>query len=309
MKEDQFFNVIEKLNKEKSDLQNGREYKLGSAILRYSYNITHFKVSELVKDIKDKIAARAIAKKYTVTNGHHPSIKYLSDCSYKKPKIAIYTCVIGNYDNVQRPLVTFDNVDFFLLTDNPDLYKNNYDDWQIIRLPNNILRMGNILANRYVKLHPHEFFSSYEYTIYMDGNIRVVGDVRQFILQCSEKTGVAMHFHRERDCIYQEANVCCMLRRGNAEYIKKQMIRYKKDGFPEHFGMNEATIIVSDINNEVSKNLEDSWWNEFIKSHSLRDQLAWPYVLWKQGFCIDDVGFLGNNIYQNYKLEIVKHRR
>ena len=82
---------------------------------------------------------------------------------------------------------------------------------------------------------------------------------------------------------------------------------YKREKFPKKYGMNEATIIVSDINNRESQRLLDEWFKEFKRSKSLRDQLAWPYILWKNKYIIDDVGSLGNNIFQDNKIELVKH--
>ena len=53
--------------------------------------------------------------------------------------------------------------------------------------------------------------------------------------------------------------------------------------------------------------LLEKWWNEFYMSESLRDQLSLPYVLWKNGYSIDQVGTLGNNVYDNTKLQITPH--
>ena len=39
----------------------------------------------------------------------------------------------------------------------------------------------------------------------------------------------------------------------------------------------------------------------------MRDQLSFPYVLWKNHYCIDDIGFLGNNLRACPKLIIKSH--
>lgn len=71
--------------------------------------------------------------------------------------------------------------------------------------------------------------------------------------------------------------------------------------------MNEATVIVSDLKNEKSVELLELWWQEFIKSESFRDQLAWPFVLWENNLMIEDIGNLGNDIYKNPLVEIERH--
>ena len=140
----------------------------------------------------------------------------------------------------------------------------------------------------------------------MDGNVQVVSDLTALteIAKCS-KIGIAMHKHPARKCAYVEAQVCIASKRGNADAIKKQMERYRKEGFPENFGFCEATVIATDLRNPNAKQIMECWWNEFCNTGSGRDQLSFPYVLWKNGFSINDVGLLGNNILFNPKFRII----
>lgn len=307
MTEKDFFKAIEKLNKEKIELKNKLEYKIGERLLANYLYFKKMKFNKIFKNINDKIASNIIKKKFIKINKTNNFNYYDYDYDYKKNKIVVYTCVIGEYDNIQKPLIQLDNVDYVLLTDKVEYYEKFKDIYSIKKIPDNILFKGNILANRYIKFHPFEFFENYDYAIYLDGNVRVISDISNFISCCSEKTGIAMHRHRERNCIYDEATVCKLLRRGNLKLIKKQIMKYKEDGFPENFGMCEATVIVTNLKNITMKKLMNDWWNEFEKTGSLRDQIAFPYVIWKNNYKIDDIGNLGENIYENYKLELVKH--
>ena len=116
-----------------------------------------------------------------------------------------------------------------------------------------------------------------------------------------------MHRHGARDCVYDEAMVCLLYRRGSAKKIKEQMAKYCSEGFPKNYGLNEANVIVADLKNNRSSNLLNEWWNELLCAGSLRDQLAWPYVLWKNKLSVDDVGCLGVDVYTNAKFQINKH--
>ena len=301
---EEIYEALERLNKEKNELKTSKEYKIGHAIKKYCKCIMKFKYKQLINDIKNKKAKNIITKKY-----YHPTNSEIkeNEIDYKKVKIAIYTCILGGYDNIQIPLVKFDNVDYYIFTDEIEKYKGYNNIYNVVKIPEKIQNNGNIIANRYIKFHPSEFFKSYDYAIYMDGNVRIVSDIRTFVKRCSIKTGIAMHTHRERNCIYEEAQVCKLLRRGNKNKIDQQIKQYREEGFPAKFGMNEATIIVSDLKNNEASRLLLEWYNEFVKSQSLRDQLAWPYVLWKNNYKIEDVGNLGNDIYKNYKVEMVRH--
>ena len=72
--------------------------------------------------------------------------------------------------------------------------------------------------------------------------------------------------------------------------------------------MAEANIIVTDLKNKNGKKIFELWWDEFQKSKSLRDQLAFPYVIWKNDIKIDCITTLGNNVYDNPKVERISHK-
>ena len=116
-----------------------------------------------------------------------------------------------------------------------------------------------------------------------------------------------MFRHHSRKCIYIEEKACLLQNKGNKDKIIEQINKYKSDNFPANFGLLEGTIIVSNLKSKKAKNLLIDWWNEFYESESLRDQLSLPYVLWKNNYKIDDIGFLGNNIRACPKLLFFSH--
>lgn len=118
---------------------------------------------------------------------------------------------------------------------------------------------------------------------------------------------MAMFKHHTRDCIYDEEKVCNIYKKGKKEKIKKQIEKYISEGFPKNFGMLEGNVIVTDLKNKNSLKIQNSWWEEFLNSESLRDQLSLPYVLWKLNYRINDIGTLGNDVYRCPKFEFVKH--
>ena len=307
MSEIELYKAIEELEKEKRNILESSAYRRILAGRKFLRHIKEKDFLSVKKMLFDKMAAIKIRRK-KYSHKLQPVIKN-NDVMYDKCKIAIYTAVIGDYDNIQRHLISFDNVDYILFVDNKEKYKDCDSRYDVRQIPSEILEKGQINANRYLKFHPYEFLNGYDYAIYLDGNVRIISDIRSFINYCSPLTGIAMHAHRNRDCIYDEAEVCVFYRKGIPDKIKKQMARYKSEGFPKHFGMNEATIIVSDLRNDVARRLLNIWWFEFEKSECKRDQLIWPYILWKNKLSINDIGCIGNDIYNNYKLEIIKHAK
>lgn len=297
-----FIEKIEQLNNEY--LSSG-EYALGIYV-RYLYSllkkkkfiqfmrmiVLHLKNKKNKKNIKEK-NIELVSKKYII---HNKMAK----------KIAIYTCITGNYDEIEEPLVLEEACDYFLFTNNKNL-KSKY--WNIQDIPEDIKKLDdNIKINRYIKMHPKELFSDYDYAIYIDGNIKLVSTVSQLIKNINSRTGLAIHRHCQRICIYDEIKACRAYNKGKYKNLKLQAKRYKKEGFPCDYGMLECNMLFSDLKNSNAPMIFNKWWEEYLQSESMRDQIALPYVLWKNNLKIDDVGNLGDNINKNYLLKINTHK-
>lgn len=223
----------------------------------------------------------------------------------QRPKIVVYTCIAGNYDRVIEPNFEFKNVDYILFTDE----KIKSEKWKVLPIPNNCRQESPVLTNRYVKMHPHEIFGEdYEYSIYIDGNIKVVGDVTP-MTYVVKKLGLALHRHSMRDDIRKEVYACISQKKGNKQKLLEQLNDYKRDGFPKRFGMLECNVIVVRLDNDKAREILNDWWKEFIRSGSMRDQISLPYVIWKKGYTIDDIGNLGYNVYRNPKLRKMEHKK
>ncbi len=294
--------IIEKLNLDYINIKNSNAYQIGERILKIKQYSRKFQYGKLLK----KVLQNKRIKKYNAHTACDNDFKLSSEevPSYQ-PRIAVYTCITGQYDKeILEPLIKPNNIDYYLYTDNIDLKTN---EWILRKLPANINDLDNILKNRYIKMHPHELFPEYDYSIYIDGNVEVISNLTDMTYAMKNNTGICMHMHQFRDCIYDEIEVCRIRKKGNYKKMKLQVERYQRAGFPRHFGMLEATIIVTDLKNEKSRTLYDEWWKEFINSESYRDQISLQYIIWKNGLKISDFGSLGKNLYRNPKFRINIH--
>ena len=306
--ENELLKKIEELNLEIINLQNSKEYKTGEEIIKFKYLVKRLKFITIFKRILRKIYRGKNLKRYNDYREKENEFRSNFD-ENNRPKIVVYTCVTGGYDKLISPLLKFKNIDYVAFTDNE---KEDNQEWNIRNIPEDIKKIkNNILINRYIKFHPYELFESqgYEYAIYVDGNVKVVSDLTDMTYVVNEKTGLAFHRHYLRDDISNEIETCRILKKGNYEKLKEQVEEYKQAGFPNHFGMLECNVIVSKLNNQNGKAILDYWWNEFEKKESYRDQISLPYVIWKQGYRIEDIGSLGQNVHKNPKLRIVLHTR
>ena len=293
--------ALENVNKDYLNVLYSKEYRMGKRVYKLKNALKHFNIKALIEFWKSMRIQKKVSKmSYTVSSNDTVYANDIESCIDAGEGV-VYTCVTGGYDNPGDPI--FVNTDFVFFTDKVD--ENNNNSAWIKRQVNQEGLKGNQI-NRYYKMHPWKVLENYRFSVYIDGNVQVVSDIRPlYKVAMDSKCGIAMHTHPGRHCAYVEARACILSKRGNPELIEKQMSRYREEGFPEDFGFCEATIIVVDNNNPVSKLIMENWWQEFLASGSGRDQIAFPYVVWKCGYKMDDIGVLGNNLLFNPKFRII----
>lgn len=156
-------------------------------------------------------------------------------------------------------------------------------------------------------MHPAEIFEGYDYSIYIDGNIKLISTISKLIQKVNENRGLAIHKHSSNNCISKEILDCRAYGKGNLKKLKEQVNRYFEKGFPKEYGMLECNVLVMDLKNKEAIHIFEDWWKEYLNSESRRDQIALPYVLWKNNVKVEEIGTLGENINKNPLFKINSH--
>lgn len=298
--------ILTRLIAQKRVLENSAEFRLGKQILLFKKLFLKGRFVQLYKRIHGNLRAHKLYTKYAdkkpIVSAPLP---ILGACIQTQgPSITVYTCIIGSYDVPKTPLLSYSNCRYLLYTDQTALHAHG---WEVCPLPPTAISQSNSTAkNRYLKFHPHEFFDT-DYSIYIDGNVQLLTDISDMLPPKSSKTGLGMFTHPYRDCIYTEVKACLCLGKGNKAKLNAQIAQYQQEGFPAHYGLNEATLIATDLHNPRSKEIMDAWWAEFLRSGSNRDQIALPYVLWKMGLKPTDIDNLGEDIRHDLRLQVHTH--
>lgn len=299
--ENKLLDCLEEENKKYKKLLNSKELILGKKLIKYIDKLKKMKLKSIFTDL---IISKKIRKLRINEQQQIKEVKYTR--KIQESKIIVYTCITGNYDNIIEPNFKDYNCDYILFSD--DVKKNTNSLWEIREIPDKIKKIkNNILINRYIKMHPFELFEDYDYAIYVDGNVRLISDVNSFIPFANVTTGLALHRHSRRICLYKEAQFCNIVGKGNKDKINKEMEKMKKDNMPYEFGLLECNFIVTHLKNQNARCILDEWWDEFENSKCYRDQIILPYVIWKNNFQLKDIGDLGNNIFENSKIRVEKH--
>lgn len=193
-------------------------------------------------------------------------------------KKVIYTVITGGYDTLKNQPKQ-DGFDFICFTDNKDLKS---DCWEIRQIPEELNNLSNVKKQRCLKILAHKYLPEYDFSVYIDGNVNILGNISDFIKNnCKEEDGYFfIGKHPERDCVYDEVNACIKYRKDKPETMKEQVEGYRQEGFPKHYGLAQSCIMFRYHNNPECIKLMEYWWNELkIKSH--RDQLSLFYSKWK----------------------------
>lgn len=191
-------------------------------------------------------------------------------------RIVVYTSITGGKDSLKAPR-SEDDVDWILFTDHLDAPMGTA--WE--GRPACKLFADPRRNSRAHKLLAHQYLAEYDYSLWIDGSIRLLASPRDLVDTYLHDADVALFRHPERDCLYAEATVCADAGHDDAEVLAAQVAAYRRAGHPEGAGLNECAVILRRHNARVAA-FDDAWWSEYCR-HSCRDQVSVNYVLRARG--------------------------
>ncbi len=225
----------------------------------------------------------------------------------KENKTVIYTAIFGGKDNLIEPKAVSKNCDYICFTDTD--FKSEI--WRVRKVEPPV-KDDPVRSARKYKILPHRFLSEYEYSVWVDGNLLIRGDLSGLIDRYLRGTNMAVFDHANykwnpghtklqiflnifrrdypyvRHCVYEEGEELIKMNamgayKDDSRTIRDQLDKYRGEGYPENNTLIQSSVLVRRHNApDVVKAMED-WWRE-VKYHSRRDQLSFNYVAWKNKF-------------------------
>lgn len=191
----------------------------------------------------------------------------------------VYTAIFGDYDSLTPlPEGCGCDLEFVCFTDNPGLQSSGWrivaDDLDASSAP--------ALKNRHYKILAHEHLRDYEQSLYVDGHITLRKCPCRLFDRYLDTALIAVPYHKDRDCIYEEAEYVLSDGKVPHDVVSAQMDFYRAEGFPAHFGLTENGILLRRHREERVIAAMQMWWREYSQ-RARRDQISLPYVLWKSG--------------------------
>lgn len=220
-------------------------------------------------------------------------------------RVAVYTCVTDGYDHICSPAILTPGVDYICFNDGSiDVPK----PWQDVKIDRTYLGKD---ANRYLKILPHlnNILQVYDLTIYIDGSVKIVGDLTPLIQQIIDAEGqTCIYEHPHQNCIYKEAYMCAVTGKDWFWRIERQIKYYRNSGYPSGAGLFECGVILRRHSEKNVQALMNAWWGAY-QSGIKRDQISLPYLSWRLGTPIHNLGRSDFRFDKKYfSLKLFHHR-
>lgn len=148
--------------------------------------------------------------------------------------------------------------------------------------------------SRIQKIMPHKYFDS-EYTIYLDGNMKLLISPEEVIERYMQGYDMALFAHGRRDCIYDEALECARLKLDDPEAIIEQAKYYEDHEYAKHKGLLQGGFIVR-RNNARTQAFNEAWWADYCR-FSRRDQLSLMPAIDKSGVIVNRINEHWKEVY------------
>lgn len=194
----------------------------------------------------------------------------------------IYTVIVGGYDRLIEP-EGYPGWDFVCFTDGKRIglrAKLGLSRWQVRTFDDQELDTWRI--SRLPKILPHRYLADYDYSVYIDGNAKLLSDPAAF-LDRLKWPGFAVSEHPYRDKVFEEIEECIRQNKAPHELLTAQREAYQADGLPADTALLENNFLLRRHNDPAVIELMQAWWDQ-MNTHSHRDQLSLPYVAWKLDF-------------------------
>lgn len=214
---------------------------------------------------------------------------------FERGKGAVYTCLLGGNEELYQPEYTNVFWDYICFTDKEEKWGTKQGVWEFRRL-DNPEKLNQSLLFHQCKIKPYEILPEYDYSIWIDPQMQIIGELQKFYKYYGKKASFLAFSSYVSDSIYDAVHTSLTEDDANIAYRQK-MLQYQTEGFPDHYGLISTSLIIRYHQDEELKAVMEAWWEETLECKSIRE-FAFNYVAWKRNylFAISDL-FVENNPY------------
>ncbi|KAL7263729.1 hypothetical protein ACSBR1_001809 [Camellia fascicularis] len=216
-------------------------------------------------------------------------------------EVVVSTCTFGGGDDLYQPIgmseASLKKVCYVAFWDEITLQTQELEEhrinenhmigrWRVV-VVRELPFVDQRLNGKIPKMLGHRLFPRARYSIWVDSKSQFqrdpLGVLEAFLWRTN--SSLAISEHGARSSVYDEAKAVVKKNKATPEKVEVQLTHYRQDGFPEDKRFNgkkalaEASVIVRE-HTPLTNLLMCLWFNEVVRFTS-RDQLSFPYVLWR----------------------------
>jgi hypothetical protein len=215
-----------------------------------------------------------------------------------KQKLVIYTCVTGGYDQI-KPLVKKNSYfDCFYFTDSA-ISESQAKGWKIFPIE----PQGNPKEqNRYYKILPHRIpeIADYEYSLYIDGSINIVGELEQWSRTVLEsEQAMALYSHSKRSSVPEEIISVAQRNQAPLRELEDFVGRLQVNQWIGCNQLFDCSLLLRNTHNEEIVKVMETWWKFFLEGPK-RDQLHFPRACAQNNFSPRALAANGRRLDERY---------
>jgi glycosyltransferase involved in cell wall biosynthesis len=181
----------------------------------------------------------------------------------EKKDLTVVTAITGGKDDL-RPQLEYKGVEYVAFTDLKDSQWKTYPVCDKFKRDVMNAKIHKILTHKYVDT---------PYIVWIDGNVTLKQDPHNLIKLMGDKD-FAFFKHPGRDCLYDEADACVEMGKGNRKELAEQIKAYAKQSVKPHSGLWEVPCFIRKNTPKANAAFE-RWWVE-VTRYSNRDQVSFP---------------------------------
>jgi hypothetical protein len=204
-----------------------------------------------------------------------------------------FTTNFGDYDNLPMPYITGKGWYKVLFTDNIKPQKRGWD--KVIVFPKTD---RPDLDAKLIKWGIHNYFKEAKWFLHYDGNMVIKKHIEPQLIRIT---------HPKRKSVLEECHACnAQVHRWSPQSINEQYKVMVDDGYTDDNGLFLNGFFCRP-NNKIENKIGDEVC-EMLRTYTTRDQIAFPYILWKNNYQYEKKDLKGF-AYFIENIQLLKHRQ
>jgi len=187
-------------------------------------------------------------------------------------KKCVYTVIINDYCKLNDPIEKKEGWDYYCITDNENLQSNI---WNMIYIDNTKTDLIDIIKlSKFYKTNFLLYFNDYDIILYIDGRMKIVGNVDQYFNNLNDNDIIFMN-HPDNSILDEMNNVLNHKLESNENILRLKKF-YDLHNYKYDNGLFAGRVLLFKNNINVAL-FFNKWW-ELIYLYSHRDQLTLNYA-------------------------------